>query len=347
MPTSPLILISTDFKAAQKKNLRNSVLLCLIMILMAMGLGYISGWGVEIFTQSHPALKNMPYSTNILELLSLTLISDWGISGIIGMIVFSVLALCWTYFSGDKTLLKMNDAIEADPEKYQELHNIVEEMSIASGQPKPAVYIIHDDGLNAFATGLRAQNASITITTGLYEALTRDELQGVVGHEMAHILNRDVQYAVLVAVGAGLIAVVAEIMLRMSRLFFYSRSSTSRSSSSNKKSNGANPLMLIAGIVWVLAAILAPLVAYLVRMAISREREYLADATAAELTRNPKGLASALLKISGHAHLKEKNAATEHLFIINPNRSFSEVASNLTSTHPATSLRVERLMNLK
>ncbi len=312
-----------------------------------MGLGYVCGWAAEVFTQSHPALAQAPYDTDIVSLLKLSLISDWGLSAMVGMFVISLFTLCWTYFAADKTLLKMNDAKKADPEQYADLHNIIEEMAIASGLEKPATYIIDDNGLNAFATGLRVENSSITVTSGLYKNLSRDELQGVVAHEMAHILNRDVQYAVLVAVGAGLIAIVAEIMLRISRVFFYSRSSSNRSSSSNKESKGTNPLMLIAGIVWVLAAILAPLVAYLVRMAISREREYLADATAAQLTRNPKGLASALLKISGHAHLKEKNAATEHLFIINPNRTFSEFASNLTSTHPATSLRVERLMNLE
>ncbi|WP_419905563.1 M48 family metallopeptidase [Kiloniella sp.] len=345
MTTQPLIVISTDFKAAQAKNKWNSLLLCIIMISTAMALGFITGWAAEIFTQSHPALINAPYDQELFELLTTTLNSSWGISAALGMLVLSALALCWAYFSGDKTLLRMNDAKEADPEKYDDLHNVVDEMAIASGQVKPAIYIIDDPGLNAFATGLRPENSSITVTTGLYDTLNRDELQGVIAHEMAHILNRDVQYAVLVAVGAGLIAVFAELMLRMIRIFF---SSSRRASSRSKKGNkGTGPLLLIVGAVWLLAAILAPLVAYIVRMAISREREYLADATAAQLTRNPKGLASALLKISGHAKLKEKNAATEHMFIINPNRSFSEFASNLTSTHPATSLRIKRLMNLE
>ncbi|WP_120497022.1 M48 family metallopeptidase [Kiloniella sp. EL199] len=313
------------------------------MIFTAALLGYVSGWAAEIFTNTHPALNTAPYDADLLELLKSTAISDWGISATAGMIVFSILALIWTYYAADQTLLSMNGAIEADTRAYEDLHNVVEEMAIASGLPKPAVYIIGDSGINAFATGLRPDKASVTITTGLYDKMSRDELQGVIAHEMAHILNRDVQYATLVAVGAGLIAVFAEIMLRISRLFFYSGSSNS---SKNKK-GGRGMLLVVVGVIWLLAAILAPLVAYLVRMAISREREYLADATAAQLTRNPKGLASALRKIEGHARLKEKNAATEHLFIINPNRSFSEFASDLTSTHPATSLRIERLMNLK
>ncbi len=343
MSPNNLALISTDFKSAQARNKRNSIFLCLIMIFTAAFLGYVSGWAAEIFTGTHPALQTAPYDADILELLKLTAISDWGISATAGMIVFSILALIWTYFFADQTLLKMNDAFETDPKFYEDLHNIVEEMAIASGLSKPTVYVIEDEGMNAFATGLHPDKAAITVTTGLYNAMSRDELQGVVAHEMAHILNRDVQYAVLVAVGAGLIAVFAEIMLRVSRLFFYSGSSSSK----KDRKGGHGALLIIVGVVWLLAAILAPLVAYLVRMAISREREYLADATAAELTRNPKGLASALSKIEGHAHLKEKNAATEHLFIINPNRSFSELASDLTSTHPATSLRIERLMNLK
>ncbi|WP_125911786.1 M48 family metallopeptidase [Kiloniella majae] len=344
MSSDTLALISTDFKSAQARNKRNSFILCLIMIFTATFLGYISGWAAEIFTGTHPALIVAPYDASVIELLKLTAISDWGISAAAGMIVFSILALIWTYFAADQTLLSMNGAIEADTRAYEDLHNVVEEMAIASGLPKPAVYIIQDAGINAFATGLRPDKASVTVTTGLYDVMSRDELQGVIAHEMAHILNRDVQYAVLVAVGAGLIAVFAEIMLRISRLFFYSGAS---SSSRKGKKGNQGALILIVGVVWLLAAILAPLVAYLVRMAISREREYLADATAAQLTRNPKGLASALSKIEGHAHLKEKNAATEHLFIINPNRSFSELASDLTSTHPATSLRIERLMNLK
>jgi heat shock protein HtpX len=343
MSPNNLALISTDFKSAQARNKRNSFFLCLIMIFTAAFLGYVSGWAAEIFTGAHPALQTAPYDLDILKLLKLTAISDWGISATAGMIVFSILALIWTYYAADQTLLSMNGAIKADSQIYEDLHNVVEEMAIASGLPKPAVYVIEDAGINAFATGLRPDKASVAVTTGLYDVMSRDELQGVVAHEMAHILNRDVQYAVLVAVGAGLIAVFAEIMLRVSRLFFYSGSSSSK----KDRKGGHGALLIIVGVVWLLAAILAPLVAYLVRMAISREREYLADATAAELTRNPKGLASALSKIEGHAHLKEKNAATEHLFIINPNRSFSELASDLTSTHPATSLRIERLMNLK
>ena len=343
MSLDTLALISTDFKSAQARNKRNSFILCFIMIFTATFLGYISGWAAEIFTGTHPALKSSPYDADVFQLLRRTALSDWGLLAATGMIVFSILALIWTYYAADKTLLHMNGAIEADYNTYEDLHNVVEEMAIASGLPKPAVYIIQDAGINAFATGLRPDKASVTVTTGLYDVMSRDELQGVIAHEMAHILNRDVQYAVLVAVGAGLIAVFAEIMTRISRLFFYSGSSKSKKDS--KGGHGA--LLIIVGVVWLLAAILAPLVAYLVRMAISREREYLADATAAQLTRNPKGLASALGKIEGHAHLKEKNTATEHLFIINPNRSFSEFASDLTSTHPATSLRIERLMNLK
>ncbi|MCZ4279397.1 M48 family metallopeptidase [Kiloniella laminariae] len=342
MSTASLVVQSTDFKSAQARNRRNSLVLCLIMITTAVGLGYVSGWAAEILTGAHPALDLIRPRSETLEILRHTLKSEWGLFAAIGMFIFSLLSLCWTWLFADRTLLSLNSAIKADAEDYSRLHNVVEEMAIASGLPKPEVYIIQDEGMNAFATGLRPDLAAVTVTSGLYNELTREELQGVVAHEIAHILNRDVQYAVLVAVGAGLIAVFAEIMLRLSRLFFSPRSSRSKDSDSK----GAGLIMIIVGAVWLLAAILAPIVALLVRMAISREREYLADATAAQLTRNPKGLASALLKINDHAHLAQKNSATEHLFIINPNRAFSETAGDLTSTHPATSLRIKRLMNL-
>ncbi|WP_020592695.1 M48 family metallopeptidase [Kiloniella laminariae] len=342
MSTASLVIQSTDFKGAQARNRRNSFVLCLVMIITAIGLGFVSGWAAEILSGAHPALATIGSRSGTLEILQRTLNSEWGLVGAAGMCTFSLLSLCWTWFFADRTLLSLNSAVKADTEEYSRLHNVIEEMAVASGLPKPAVYIIHDEGMNAFATGLRPDLAAVTVTSGLYNELSREELQGVVAHEMAHILNRDVQYAVLVAVGAGLIALFAELMLRLSRLFFSPRSSRAKDSDSK----GAGMIMLIAGAVWLLAAILAPIVALLVRMAISREREYLADATAAQLTRNPKGLASALLKINDHAHLAQKNSATEHLFIINPNRAFSETAGDLTSTHPATSLRIKRLMNL-
>jgi heat shock protein HtpX len=215
------------------------------------------------------------------------------------------------------------------------LHNVVEEMAIASGMPKPKVYVMEVDAENAFATGMSPQHSAICVTRGLLQKLNREELQGVVGHEMSHIANADTRYMAVVGVTVGLIALVSQLILRSLRF--------GGIGGGNKKGGGAIILLVLL----IIAAILAPLAAKLVQLAVSRQREYLADATSVQFTRNPAGLISALAKLdAAAAPFHGATEATQHLFIVNPMRSFGEKASALMATHPATQLRIDRLRNL-
>jgi len=191
---------------------------------------------------------------------------------------------------------------------------------------------------NAFAAGLKPQKAALCVTRGLLAKLNRNELQGVIGHEMGHIANADTRYLTVVGVTVGLIALIAELILRTMRFGFGGRSS-------DKKGGGGAGILII---VLVVFAILAPLAAKLVQFAVSRQREYLADATSVRFTRNPQGLISALQKIEAEAApFPGASQANQHMFIVNPLRRFSEKAAALTATHPATELRIARLLNMR
>jgi heat shock protein HtpX len=202
---------------------------------------------------------------------------------------------------------------------------------------KPVVYVIETEALNAFATGMRSDKAAVTVTRGLLNRLNREELQGVVAHELAHIGNGDVRLAVIVAMVVGLIAIVSDVLGRGARV----------GGRRMLRGRGDGKVAALVVPVWILFALLAPLFGLLVRMAISREREYLADATGARLTRNPIGLASALAKIANNPRVKNTSSALEHLWIASPKRSYGEASSALFSTHPPTSVRIERLLNLR
>lgn len=251
------------------------------------------------------------------------------------------------YFASKKIALFANGARKADPAEYKRLHNVVEEMAIASGQLKPEVYIIEDPSPNAFATGRNPRNAAIAVTTGLYEMLDRAELQGVVAHEMSHIKNYDILLMTVIAIMVGLVVLARDLFWRWG--FFLGRG---RRRSSGK---GGGYLALIWLAIGLVLAILAPLVVVLIRAAVSRQREYLADASGAMMTRNPEGLARALEKIGGtYQKIQRTSSATAHLFIsspkckdrINPKRPNKPVKVNLFSSHPPIQLRVERLRSL-
>ncbi len=248
-------------------------------------------------------------------------------------ILFAILASA-AWFSGASIVLSAHDAREADPEQHRVLLNVVEEMTIASGLPMPKVYVMETDGMNAFAAGRKPEEAVIAATTGLVARLNREELQGVIAHEMAHVKSRDTLYNVCAAVLVGAIALMADMFLRGS--FF-----RGRGCSSGRAGGRGNAGFFLLGI---LLALLAPLAAKLLQMSISRQREYHADAAAAEFTRNPLGLASALEKIAqGGAQVPGENRGTQHLFIVNPLQTFSDNASALMSTHPPTETRIQRL----
>ncbi len=251
------------------------------------------------------------------------------------------------FLASKKLALVANGARRADPIQYKRLHNVVEEMAIASGQPKPEVYIIHDSAPNAFATGRNPKNAAIAVTTGLYEMMDRAELQGVVAHEMSHIKNYDILLMTVIAIMVGLVILARDMFWRWG--FFFGRG---RRRSSGK---GGGYLALIWLAIGLVLAILAPLAVVLIRAAVSRQREYLADASAAMMTRNPDGLARALEKIGPtYQKMHRTSTATAHLFIsspackdrLNPKKPHKQVKVNLFSSHPPIQLRVERLRSL-
>ena len=252
---------------------------------------------------------------------------------IIALIVWGILALL-AFYQGDSILLGLSGARKIGRDDNPRLYNIVEEMKIASGLPKmPNIYIIDDPALNAFATGRDPSKASVAVTSGLLAKLNRDELQGVIGHEMAHIKNRDVLLMAICAVMLGTIVILAWYATRV--LFF---------SGAGRRSSGGGAGGLIVLAVGIFLLILAPILAQIIYFTVSRKREYLADASSALYTRYPEGLASALEKISASpVQLKSANKATAPMYTINPFREKGRAAANLTSTHPPIQERVRIL----
>ncbi len=254
--------------------------------------------------------------------------------GVIGGLLIALIVGLVAYFDGARTILDLSGARKADPQRDQVVINVVDEMRIAGGLPMPEVYVIETDALNAFATGRDPQHAVVAVTTGLVNKLNREELQGVVGHEMSHIRTFDIRYMMLVAALVGAIVLLSDGMLRGGRFFGGRRS---------RGGGGGNAIFLILALV---LAIIAPLFAALLQMAISRKREFMADAGGVELTRNPLALASALEKIDHHLiadPLPGANRGTQHLYIANPLHRFKWNASALMSTHPPMEERIARL----
>lgn len=240
-----------------------------------------------------------------------------------------------TFFYGDKMVLGISHARPVDPKENPYLANVVEEIAIAAGVPAPKAYIIDDSAPNAFATGRDPKNSSIAVTTGLLQKMNRLELEGVIAHEMSHIKNYDIRYSMLVVILVGTIVLLSDWM---GRSFFYGGRRGRRGGGA-----GGGIFVLLA----LVLAILAPLVAQLIRFAISRQREYLADANGALLTRYPEGLASALEKISKDTEpLEVANKATAHLYIINPLLDHRNKLNDLFSTHPPVEERIKRLRSM-
>ena len=258
---------------------------------------------------------------------------------VIALIIWAILSLVG-YFQGDSILLSMSGAKKIGPDDHPRLYNVVEEMRIASGLEKmPDIYIIDDPALNAFATGRDPTKASVAITSGLLQKLNRDELQGVIGHEISHIKNRDV---LLMAMCSILLGTIVLIAWYGSRFLFLGGTGSRRSSSSRGGGGGGAQLIIL--VVALVFMILAPIFAQLIYFAISRKREYLADASSALYTRYPEGLASALEKLGASTgQLKSANQATAPMYIVNPFRKQGMQASDLTSTHPPLSKRIHIL----
>ena len=256
---------------------------------------------------------------------------SYGGLGVLG--AFGIVAIIWSligYYAGAGMVLAVTGARQITHDDAPQLWNVVEEMSIAAGTPMPKVYIIDDQAPNAFATGRDPQHASLAVTKGLLAMMNRDELQGVVSHEMSHIRNYDIRFATLVGVLVGMIALISDFFLRSTWFGFGGRRSRSGE-------GDAGAIMFLVAIV---LALVAPIFAWLVQLAVSRRREYLADASGVELTRNPLGLASALEKIAADPRpLRHANRATAHMYIANPLRKLKQTES-LFDTHPPIQKRI-------
>ena len=312
---------TTDFVGAQQVNRRNTMVLLAALTALAALLGYLIGWVLESETSS------------AVPLLSKAGVAAAGLMAAVS-VGWSAISLAF----GDKMVLAMANAKEIQKADAPQLYNVVEEMAIAAGVPMPKVMVLETDALNAFATGSKPANGTIAVTRGLLNSLNRDELQGVVAHEMSHLANLDTRYMVVVGVTVGLIALVCDMLLRS---LAWGRGS--RSSSSDKKGGGAVILIILL----IVVAILAPIAAKFVQMAVSRQREYLADATSVRFTRNPSGLISALGKLAEKAEpFPGVSRATQHLFIVNPVQTFTAKSSALLATHPDIADRIARLRNL-
>jgi heat shock protein HtpX len=249
-----------------------------------------------------------------------------------------------SYFSGDQLILGVQGAQELRKEEDPQLFNVVEEMAIAAGVPMPRVYLIDDPSPNAFATGRDPAHASVAITTGLRAKLNREELQGVMAHEMAHVRNYDIRLMLLLAVLIGTVIMLSDFFWSVLR---FGPRGGSRGSSDGDKKGGGQLLMVVVLILAILFSILAPILASMLQFAVSRQREYLADATGVELTRNPLGLAHALEKLRADpTPMRIVNRGTAHLFIVNPVKKFAELGNTVFASHPPLESRIERLYAL-
>lgn len=244
--------------------------------------------------------------------------------GIIGAALYTL----FTYYAGSKMALALNGAKEIQKSDDPRLWRMVENLAITNGQPMPKVYIMDDPGANAFATGRDPKNSAVAVTTGILAILDDTELEGVLAHEMGHVKNYDIRVSMVAFALTAVISLIADIILHLTWF--------------GGSDRGRNPWMLVAGIV---AAILAPLIATMIQLAISRQREYLADATGALTTRYPEALASALEKISQNgSSLQRQNTSTAHLFFASPLKAGS--LARLFSTHPPIEERVARLRSM-
>lgn len=249
-------------------------------------------------------------------------------------VAFSLIMNVGSYWFSDKVVLSMTHARRASREEFFDFYTVAENLAITAGLPLPKLYVIDDPAPNAFATGRNEKHAVVAATTGLLSMLNRTELEGVIAHEMSHIKNRDMLVMTVTVVLAGFIAILADMVMRMSLFGGGQRDSDSK----------AGVIVLIVSIV---AMIVAPIAAQLIKLAVSRKREFLADASGALLTRYPQGLASALEKISSYqAPMRHANNATAHLFISNPfGGGVMKGMSKLFMTHPPVEERIKALLD--
>lgn len=324
---------TTTFPNIYEQQKRNKYLTTIIMIAFILFFAFL-GYGFDLFYLGNDPLGIFmdSYSIPFATLIALTI---------------GVLLTLNSVYNGAKAVLSSTGAypIPENSNQYLVLQNVVEEMKIASGLPMPKVYVIPDPDPNAFATGHKPENSYIAVTEGLLKTLNREELQAVVAHEMAHIRNYDIRLMTIVAALIGAIALLSDFAVRGMRFSGISR--TQRKS----KSSAGGPIQVILLIIWIIGIILAPLISRILAMAISRQREYYADATSAELTRNPLALASALEKLEKAIEpTKSIKRGSAHLCIVDPlglKINYKEgFLADLLATHPPISKRITLLKGM-
>jgi len=283
---------------------RTWLLVGLFVAIVAL-LGYVLG---EVWFGGNGGLFVLPFALAIASISGLT-----------------------SYFAGDKIVLGMSQAHEVSEQQEPQLHHVVEELVIGAGIPKPKVYVIEDSAPNAFATGRDPKHSSVAVTRGLLTKLDRTELQGVIAHELSHVRNFDIRLMLIVAVLLGMAALLSDWIFRS--MFWGGRG--------RDRDRGGNPILLIVALV---LAVLTPIIAQLIQLAVSRQREYMADASGALLTRYPAGLANALRKIAADKDaLEVANKATAPLYIANPLHDEPRFLDGLFDTHPPIQERIKRL----
>ncbi|HEV3213316.1 MAG TPA: M48 family metallopeptidase [Acidimicrobiales bacterium] len=301
-------------------NKRRSVLFIGVFFLIWIAIGALGGLLFIVFASRHQAYQGGPVTT-----------THYGIGPVVaGMVLCALLALggvIYSLTSGAALVLRVSGAVPADPVRYQQIDDLVASLAIGEGIPKPAVYVIDDPSPNAFATGVSPQKAAITYTTGLLGMMNREELEGVTGHEMSHIKNHDIRLLLVVGTMIGMAALLASILWRSA---FYSSMGRSRD-------NSGIILLALGGILALVGFVFGPLI----RLALSRRRESLADASGVELTRNPAGLLSALKKLQQNdVPFKKMNHATAAMCIDDPLQHHETWTHRLYDTHPPIAERI-------
>jgi heat shock protein HtpX len=308
-------MATQTFFAQESANRRNSFFLVIVVCALLGVLGFVIGYAITGSSSGSVAVTLIAFGAGILASLG-------------------------SWFAGDRLVLAASGAKPVTEEQTPQLFDVIRELTVAANIPMPAVYLIDDTAPNAFATGRDPQHSSIAITTGLLQKLDREELQGVIGHELSHVRNYDIRFTLLVGVLVGSVALLSNFFLRFT---FWGGGRRS----SNDRGSGGGGLQVIMLVLGIFLAILAPIAVRLVQLAVSRQREYLADSSSVELTRNPAGLERALAKIASDQEVLEvANPATQHLYFTNPIKKFEARSSSMFSTHPPIVDRINRLRQL-
>jgi len=331
-----------------RRNRRESVLLIIAMILLAAVLGAAIGALIASYVGSHAHSDRL--ATDRFregEAASMSPLAMGVLAGAGLGLVLSMGGAAWSWFGGASTLLRMTHARPIEKHEDPELFNVVEEMSIAAGLPMPRVYLVRDSAMNAFATGRDPTRGVVAVTTGLREKLTREELQAVIAHEMAHIRHLDIRFAMLVATMVGLIVVVSDGLLHS----LWHGGAHAAGSRSTGRGRGGGPAVIVLLVIALILAIVAPILARLIQMSYSRRREYLADAGAVELTRNPQAMASALSRLAtdDDPQVDTANRGMAHMFIVNPTkkmRASHQQLNSLFASHPPIKERIAKMLAL-